>query len=242
MEIISKESLQSTNLYANQLLDSGEIKKPTLIVTDCQTAGKGYGKNLWESAPNQNLTFSLVAFPNFLSADNIFSISMAVSLAICQFLEQYIDSVSIKWPNDIYWKDKKIAGILIENALSGENIEYVIAGIGLNINQEVFETNPPNAVSLAQITGKKYNLSELLSVLAEIILLKIENLSLEEYDDFIKNYYKKMYRFQKNYEFRKNNEIFEAKIVGVNKWGNLILQKSDLTHAIFGFKEVEYII
>ncbi len=242
MKIIHKESLQSTNLFASELLDLGKISTPTIIVTNWQTAGKGYGKNSWESAPNANLLFSMVLFPRFLNVENIFGISIGVSLAICEFLEQYIDNVSIKWPNDIYWNNKKIAGILIENAFSNESLEHTIIGVGLNVNQEIFLSNPPNAVSLFQITAQKYNLNELLSVLSEKIVIKINHLATENFEKILNNYYKKMYRFNQNHFFKMQSEIFEAKIVGVNNWGNLILEKQNQEVQVFGFKEVEYII
>jgi len=120
----------------------------TTVIAERQTAGKGQRGNSWESEDCRNITFSFVLYPTFIEARRQFILSQIVSLSIKEELDQWTEGISIKWPNDIYWNDKKICGILIENDLSGHHIGRSISGIGVNINQDVFRSNAPNPISL----------------------------------------------------------------------------------------------
>ena len=136
----------STNNYLTQLCNEQQsaVREFTTVIAERQTAGKGQRGNSWESEDCRNITFSFVLYPTFIEARRQFILSQIVSL-------------SIKWPNDIYWNEKKICGILIENDLSGHHIGRSISGIGVNINQDVFRSNAPNPISLKQITGKDHD-------------------------------------------------------------------------------------
>ena len=138
----------STNDYLAQLCKESKAKEFYTVMADIQTKGKGQRGNSWESEAGKNLTFSIVLYPTALEAPKQFCLSMLAALACHEALDNYTNGFSIKWPNDIYWKDKKIGGILIENELEGEYIVQSIIGIGLNINQEVFYSDAPNPVSL----------------------------------------------------------------------------------------------
>ena len=154
--IFTKEHLaetDSTNTYLQQLDADRHLPEGYIAYTDTQRAGRGQRGNSWESQPGKNLTFSLLLRPEHIPANQQFLLSQAVSLAATDVLNRYASGFSIKWPNDIYWEDKKIAGILIENVLSGSTFARSIVGIGLNINQERFISDAPNPVSLFQITG-----------------------------------------------------------------------------------------
>ncbi len=167
--IIFHNELISTNTCAALLLKQQKPPEGTVIHANFQTAGKGQKGNIWVSEAGKNLLFSIILFPDMIKPEEQFGISMAISLGICDFLNKLIPVCSIKWPNDIYAGDDKIAGILIENSIRGGNIESSIAGIGLNINQVIFPSYLPNPVSLKLITGKEhdpdYCLNELLSSL-----------------------------------------------------------------------------
>lgn len=144
-----------------------KVQKPgcregSLVIADFQTAGKGQVGNSWESEAGKNLMFSILLYPDFLPANRQFLISQIASLSVKETLEKYTDSVTVKWPNDIYWKDRKICGMLIENDLSGQHLYCSVVGIGLNINQEIFRSDAPNPVSLTQITGKTYDREDVL--------------------------------------------------------------------------------
>ena len=139
----------STNNYLSQLCNEQEaaVKEFTTVIAERQTAGKGQRGNSWESEDYRNLTFSFVLYPTFVEVRRQFLLSQFISLSIKEELDEWTEDISIKWPNDIYWHEKKICGILIENDLAGHHIGRCIAGIGVNINQEVFRSDAPNPVS-----------------------------------------------------------------------------------------------
>ena len=149
----------STNNYLTQLCNEQQsaVREFTTVIAERQTAGKGQRGNSWESEDCRNITFSFVLYPTFIEARRQFILSQIVSLSIKEELDQWTEGISIKWPNDIYWNEKKICGILIENDLSGHHIGRSISGIGVNINQDVFRSNAPNPISLKQITGKDHD-------------------------------------------------------------------------------------
>ena len=151
-KIIHIDETDSTNhwLKSHQLIANSP--EPTAIWADYQTAGRGCGTNTWESERGKNLLFSMLIHPENLPANKQFQISMAISLAIVDALGQLVGDLSIKWPNDIYWRNGKIGGILIENTLKGNLIKESIIGVGLNVNQREFHSDAPNPVSLWQIT------------------------------------------------------------------------------------------
>ena len=152
----------STNNYLQTLCARQQTEEFTTVVADFQTSGRGQRGNSWESAPGMNLTFSTVLYPSALKAREQFTLSMLIALSVYDTLSTYAEGFSIKWPNDIYWKDKKICGILIENELEGAYLLRCIAGIGVNINQEYFVSPAPNPVSLKQILGRKTDKQEVL--------------------------------------------------------------------------------
>ena len=165
--IIHLDETQSTNSYLNNFCLEQEVSELTTVWANFQTAGRGQRGNSLESEPNANLLFSFVLHPSFIEARQQFHISQIVALSIQEALSQYTDDITIKWPNDIYWKNKKIAGILIENDLCGHHISRSIAGIGLNINQQKFISDAPNPVSLYQIIGQTFNRRELLDTILD---------------------------------------------------------------------------
>ena len=148
-KVIHIEETDSTNRW---LKEHGEGE--TLVVAEYQTAGKGCGSNSWESEKGKNLTFSMLIHPDITAHDQ-FRITEVTSVALCETLAPYIyNKVEIKWPNDIYIGDKKICGMLIENRLQGSTVVDSIIGIGLNVNQRVFESDAPNPVSMWQLLGQ----------------------------------------------------------------------------------------
>ena len=171
-KILKEETVTSTNDRLAELCQEKEIKEFTTLMAEYQTAGKGQRGNSWESEYGKNLTFSTVFYPQTIAPASQFILSMAVASAICTALAHYVhaDCLQIKWPNDIYWKDKKIAGILIENDLTGSQISQSIIGIGININQEEFHSSAPNPVSLRQITKKETDRMEVLNSILEHII------------------------------------------------------------------------
>ena len=157
--IIGLEETDSTNRYLSDLCDNAPTApiEYTTVTARFQTSGKGQRGNSWESEAGQNLLFSTVLYPRFVEARRQFVLSQIVSLAVKEELDTYTEGISIKWPNDIYWHEKKICGMLIENVLEGNRIGRCIPGIGINLNQTVFRSPAPNPVSLKQITGRDYD-------------------------------------------------------------------------------------
>jgi len=240
--LIHISETNSTNNYLQSLCSQQKVEELSVVVADFQTSGRGQRGNSWESAPNKNLLFSTIFFPEFLEARRQFLISQIISLAIKEELDTYTADISIKWPNDIYWKEKKICGMLIENDLMGRNISQSIAGIGININQEIFHSSAPNPVSLRQVTGKEYDLFEIL----KNVMLRIQSYySLLKKDDAASiacQYEKSLFRKEGMHRYKDANGEFLARIVCVEPEGRLILEDEVLIKRGYMFKEVEYLL
>lgn len=240
--IIFLTEVESTNNYANQLVLSKAAVEGTVVLAQHQKKGKGQQGNRWESEDGKNLLASIILFPEFLSAGKQFYLSKIASLAIVDFLKSEITNICIKWPNDIYVQDKKVAGILIENAVKGQNISSAIIGIGLNLNQELFISDAPNPVSLKQITGKDYDVKKITEQILKHIDVwygKLENGCFNEID---LAYFSLLFRANKWALFAENGKQFEAKITGIGKFGQLILEYRNGLSAEYMFKEVEFVI
>jgi len=241
-KIIFLPTLTSTNVYSSQLLKNGSLPEGTVVYTNYQSAGKGYFGNSWESEDGKNLLVSIILYPTFIKPEDQFSLSMAVSSGICDFLESIISRCYIKWPNDIYVNNDKIAGILIDSAISGETIEYTIVGIGLNINQEKFSNQIPNPTSLNILTGKKYNITDCLNKLLIALDKRYKQLVMGEVEYLKKEYTLKLYRYNEWSKFMDINGLFKGRIDSVANDGRLIIEKSDSKFSEYAFKEVEFII
>ena len=166
----------STNTYLSRL--AATLPGGTVIYTPSQTAGRGQKGNSWESEDGKNLTFSLLLkFPPVKARDQ-FYLSEAASLAVVEALTaQAGEGFAVKWPNDVYWQDKKVCGMLIENSLNGSDIATSIIGIGINVNQERFVSDAPNPVSLINITGHDHDLEALLKQVCSSIEQVVNSLS-----------------------------------------------------------------
>jgi len=231
---------QSTNDEAALLLQQGAVAEGTVVITDHQMAGRGQRGSNWQAAPGQNLTFSIVLRPAFLTAIEQFRLNIAVSLGVWAGLMPLLGKdLKIKWPNDLYYKNQKIGGILIENVLQSSRIETAIIGIGLNVNQSDF-TNP-HATSLRNITQQMYDLWE---VLADLLLKIEENYLLlrsGHYNRLKMRYLQNLYRYQEIHLFGQNDTVFEGMIIGVGETGKLAVQiGNELQH--FDLKEINYLV
>ncbi len=215
-----------------------------------QTDGKGQQGNHWEAEYGKNLTFSFLLCPKHLAALHFFQISQAVSLAVCELLDRFQgefirpEPICIKWPNDIYVGEHKIAGILIENRLSGTDILYSIVGIGLNINQEVFRSDAPNPVSLRQLTSRHYSLPDLAQSLHQTLMKRCQSLS-EATDATLTQlqeaYFKRLYRREGFFPYHdKGGQGFLAEIDSISPQGFLHLRTDTGDLRRFAFKEVKF--
>lgn len=240
--LIELDSIDSTNNYAKELLSSSRPPEGTVVWAKEQFAGRGQMGNSWVTEPGQNLTLSFILYPVFLEAEKQFFLNMAIALAIKDFCEFALkDEIEIKWPNDIYYHDKKLGGVLIENGINGNKIASSVVGIGLNVNQSNFSADIPNPVSFKQISNTTFNIRTLvneLSVYIEKYYLQLRQLHFNFLD---KAYTESLYRYQQTHEFKKGDTIIRGEINGVTKEGKLIIHSGG-KELKFGFKEVEYII
>ena len=241
--LIKLSAVDSTNNYLKSLLSKSEpLPEGTVIMADDQFAGKGQQQNTWHSEPKKNLTFSILLNPKFLPIGKQFLLNMAVSLGINKALSKYLSNdVSIKWPNDIYYQNKKLGGVLIENTIVGSVLKNSVIGIGLNVNQQYFPAElKDKATSIYQILQEDVNLE---MILAEICSL-IESMYLQlraSNDTLIKDaYVSNLYRINKLASYRQNGEVFEGTIKGVSE-GGLLSIDVDGKLATFNFKEIEFL-
>jgi BirA family biotin operon repressor/biotin-[acetyl-CoA-carboxylase] ligase len=207
----------------------------TVVWTDYQTAGRGQGSNRWESERGKNLLFSLLIHPLQLPANRQFQLSMAISLALCEALGQHIGDLSIKWPNDIYWRNGKIAGILIENRLQGTMIRDSIIGVGLNVNQRQFHSDAPNPVSMWQICEHEFDREQLLKDILRLFgqYLQRDNKS---------QYLSMLYRRKGFFPYADKEGAFMAELADVEADGHLVLRDDDGRERRYAFKEVTFVM
>lgn len=237
----------STNVLLAQMVKTENLPSGFVLTTDFQSAGKGQAGNKWETECGKNLTFSILFRPENLTIDKNFILSQATSLAVKSVLDEYLqknstENFKIKWSNDIYWREKKICGILIENNLKGKQITHSIIGIGLNINQLHFYSNAPNPISLCQITERKIdNLNEILEKICQKIIFFLNDKN--NYENIKLQYFKSLYRNDGfyNYLTRETNQFFSAKIVEIQDDGQLILEMTEGNKRGFYFKEVIFV-
>ena len=196
---------------------------------------KGQGTNSWESERGKNLLFSIFYHPEGIPANRQFVISMAISLAIADALGEQIGDVSIKWPNDIYWRNGKIGGILIENRLSGQIIRDSIIGVGINVNQQHFHSDAPNPVSLWQIHGQETDREALLHEI-------LDRFSLYIHQEIKERYKAILYRRKGFHPYSDKEGTFMATFVDVEDDGHLLLSDESGKERRYVFKEVQYII
>ena len=238
-QVIYLPTCHSTNDMAVKLVPENELFEGAVIITDDQTSGRGQRGNTWEAAPGKNLTFSIYLKPSFLAIEDQFYLNIITSLGLCDFLNGYIsDGIAIKWPNDIYFRDNKIGGILIENSIRKGGIEYSIIGIGLNVNQTSFSS--PIATSMALICNQEFELNTFLQEL--LLSLEIQYLKLKrgELKKLLNAYLDKLYWKGERHIFMTNGKYFEGEICGIDEIGRLLITTEDQIRA-FHIKEITFV-
>lgn len=228
----------STNDIAAAIAKTKGSWEGTVVVTDHQTNGRGQRGNNWQSAKGQNLTFSVLLNPATLKATDHFHLHYVASVAVFNTLKVYLRGVKIKWPNDILVKEKKICGILIENSISKGCIENSIIGIGLNVNQDVFEYD--RATSLKDLTGVIYNREEILALFCEqleaaYLILRSGNLA-----SLKTQYNRNLFRRNQLAMYEAHGETFSGSVEGVDEHGRLILERAGEPH-YYDFKEIRFV-
>lgn len=244
-EIRFVRSVTSTNTVLHGLVSGGEAGNGFMLVAHSQSEGRGQRGNSWESTPGENLTVSMVFQPTRLEPADQFMITKVVSLGVIDLLQKLIPDAPwrVKWPNDVYYSDRKIAGILIENVIVGNNFGHSVAGIGLNINQEVFVSDAPNPVSLIQISGKHYDVAGLAVDLRQCLLGRFAQLESGRWPLLNEGYLNLLFRRGEEAVFLYDGVYIKAVITGVDDFGRLLLRRTDNNQAIVAaFKEISYVI
>lgn len=243
LKIFHFDEINSTNSYLYDKLAVGEDVSDVVAVAEHQTAGRGMGKNHWESERGKNLLFSIALNVNYLKAEDQFKISQAVSVAIVDALQEVIckPGLMIKWPNDIYFHDKKLCGMLIQNTIDGRMMGITIVGIGLNINQLQFGDDLPNPISLKNITGEEYNIDGILNQLIVKIVDNVENLKSKEFFEVLnKKYTEKLYRYRQWADYYYKNKVKSMIIKGFDCFGRLLLEDKSGEEIVCDVKELQF--
>ena len=262
---VELQSIDSTNKYALAQIHANLARPGTCYFAHQQTAGKGQRGKAWISEKDLNITLSIVLKP-FLQPFQQFYLSVCVAVATHRFLSNYVSNdLRIKWPNDLYWIDQKLGGILIENVISGDNAgqisdddritadneqpsidhpssnwKWSVVGIGININQTNFPDQLENPVSLKQITGKDFNTIQLAKELCRTIDHFYNRLMIDRLLLNLDLYNHFLYKKNKVVHFRKGNQNFHATVKSVNENGQLVIQHSVEEEIDFG--QLEWIL
>ncbi|MGN0234514.1 MAG: biotin--[acetyl-CoA-carboxylase] ligase [Bacteroidaceae bacterium] len=249
LEVVSIPNTTSTNQWMRDRQE--ELRNRTvLVITDFQTSGRGSGTNHWESQKGMNLIFSLHICPFGLAASQMFALSEAMSLGVCMGLKQLSDTernisreyFRVKWPNDVYYSDGKICGMLIENDLMSRNVASSIMGVGININQNVFLSEAPNPISLRMITGHNIHRMHVLENVIKCFRHYFQMMENKEFAQLHAEYLGQVYRWQEWHRFADSTGEFEARIVNIQPDGHLILNDSFGKERKYAFGEIRHMI
>jgi len=236
------EKVSSTNTVAAALLRESKPPEGTVITASFQESGRGQAGNSWESEPGSNLLMSVILYPDMLKPAEQFVISQMISLAVHDLAALHTTEARIKWPNDIYVRDDKIAGILIENTIMGDTLGSTVAGIGLNVNQTVFRSGAPNPGSLASITGKSLDLQVVTGKLISLLENRYGMILRGEMAALAQDYHKVLYRSGEWHRYKDDGGEFEGMIERVRPDGMLTVLRKKGKRAIYAFKEIDYIL
>lgn len=238
------QELDSTNLEAERMLSESTPGEGTVILSDFQRSGKGLGKNTWESDPNKNILMSIIIYPEFLLPQEQFMLNKITSLSLLKTVRHTISKemqVSVKWPNDVYVGMNKIAGILIKNTVSGHLLKNAVVGMGLNVNQETFNTGLPNPVSLVQITHRKFNRDMLAIRVINNFRKYYLKLKKKEFAQINTEYLNNLLNYNVEATYRTDDRIFRGIIKNVDEFGRLCIA-SPKGIEVFNMKEIEFVL
>ena len=220
-------SVDSTNNYAMGLAHAGMAQHGTAVFAHEQLKGKGQRNKEWISGKQENIALSLILYPERLQPSRLFYLSAAAANAVRIFFERYTDGeITVKWPNDIYWRDRKAAGILIENTIRGTKWQYAVIGFGININQTAFQSQLKNPVSLKQVTGKQYDVIKLAHELCTILDGGIKQLHAQKESFILQKYNAELYKLDELIQLKKGSGVISGRVKGVDRHGKLIIESN----------------
>jgi BirA family transcriptional regulator, biotin operon repressor / biotin---[acetyl-CoA-carboxylase] ligase len=223
--IIYFNQVNSTNKFALELIRQNLAENGTVVLAEYQSEGKGQFGREWMSNAYENLMFSIILKHVTNVPSNPFIINKTITLSMFQCISQLLpdSDIKIKWPNDIYADKRKISGILVENNFSGQQLNYSIVGIGLNVNQDFEAVNMLQATSIKSKTGIEMDRPGLLKLILEMVeknylLLNKDSETVER--EFNKN----LMCYRQTCDFEIHNRIEQAMIVECDSSGRLVLQ------------------
>ncbi len=240
LQVVELEETPSTNDYLRERRGQWPATM-TLVTAEYQSHGRG-ATGGWQSERGKNLLFSLLTHPASLPATQMFRLSVAACLAVCRIMSCFAKGCTIKWPNDIYYKDGKLAGMLIENELQGKNVSDCVIGVGINVNQTAFLPDAPNPISLAMILGREVDRSQVLDLIIRDFWQIYHAAQSDVWPDVFEEYKRRLYRRQGMCDFCDDAGRFRASIRDVEEDGHLLLLDEQGTLRRYAFKEVRYII
>lgn len=238
---IELKEVHSTNQYLFDLTECQDVEHGTVVSAGFQSAGKGHGDASWESEPGKNILASIYLKEPCIPVEKQFYLSKATSIAIRDVLNNMCTGIRIKWPNDIYVRDRKIGGILIENTVEGTRIRSSIVGIGLNVNQEQFPAFIPRPASVLLETGNICDIKMLLENIVSRLRARYDQLCQGEYESIDQEYLGNLFRYGEECTFRDGKHTFVATVTGVRENGELELKTREGVVKRFSFKEVQYV-
>jgi len=231
----------STNNYAMQKVRAGLAKHGAAVFALEQTKGKGQRGKSWQTGKGKNIALSVMLKADRIKLSGQFHLSIIVALACYDFIKKYAgDETKIKWPNDLYWCDRKAGGILIENSFRGKTWVWSVVGIGININQAKFASKLKNPVSLKQVTGKDYDIIELANELHALVFEKINAAKSKSFKKLLEEYNACLYKQNEKVKLKYKGKTMQALIKEVNQKGQLVIfsEKKE----VFDFGEIEWIM
>jgi BirA family biotin operon repressor/biotin-[acetyl-CoA-carboxylase] ligase len=241
-QILQHEKVSSTNTLAASLLRDSKPPEGTVITASYQDTGRGQPGNSWESEPGKNLLMSVILYPVMVRPADQFIISRMVSLAVHDLVAARTTAARIKWPNDIYVGNDKIAGILIENSIMGHTLGSSVAGIGLNVNQTHFRSGAPNPVSLKQVTGTTHYLRAITDELISLLDCRYGMVVRGEGALLESEYHNALYRAGEWHRYSDSDGEFEGMIERVRPDGMLHVIRRDGSSREYAFREIDYIL
>lgn len=237
--LLEPEEIDSTNGFAMELLHTGKPPEGTCILTWYQYSGRGQRGTSWISEPGKNITASIILFPGFLLPTEQFLLNKAISLGVYDYAKSMLGkNVAVKWPNDIIYKGKKLAGILIENTIRSTSLASSVIGIGFNINQTKFATEANNPTSLKKNLRKEFIVRECFADLLSFLESRYLQLKSGKSKQLHSEYLNALYLLGKWRYFETQAGRIRLKITGVNAEGKLETENKSGNKVYFNFKEI----
>lgn len=240
--IIHLPETDSTNSYLTGLLKTENPEEGTLFWTSRQNAGRGQGSNVWESAPDMNLCFSMVFYPSFLLPSKQFWLSKLLGVALVDFADTLgVENVSVKWPNDLYVGSRKLGGILIETVIAGNYMKNAVAGVGINVNQRVFSPGIPNPISLAEAAKRSFEPASLAPLVQRAIMDRYEQTRSGRLAEIDRIYHDRLYHRGGVSAFADSSGKFAGTLERVGEDGRLFILTTDGEERKYWLKEVVFL-